>query len=106
MLQVWALWLLIRAARAAEAKAIPAAPHERDQVAGVRQLRVGRDERLACDSGISAQRENVGHPFTLHPVEDLARPVRRVGAREVRHRLDVVLALDARDELERLLPRS
>src|SRR5437773_11150664 len=55
---------------------------------------------------MSAQREHVGDTFSLHPVQYLARPVGGVGAREMSHRLDVVVPLDSRHQLERLLSRA
>ena len=52
---------------------------------------------------VAAEREHVRDSLSLHPVEDLARPVCRVRAREVGHGLDVVVALDSSHKLESLL---
>ncbi len=104
MAPVRALRMLLRAARGADAEAISRPAQERHQVAAVLELRIGGHERLARAGRVATQREDVRDPLALHPVEDRARFIGGVRAREVRHRLDVVLALDARDELERLVP--
>src|SRR6266581_33553 len=104
MCLVGALRMLLGAARGPDAEAISRPPQERDEVAAVLEVRIGRHERLAGTRRVATQREDVRDPLALHPVEDRARFVGGVRTREVRHRLDVVLALDACDELERLLP--
>ena len=69
----------------------------------MRQLRIHRREGLSGHGWVAAQREHVGDAFTLHPVEDLTRAVGAVRACEMRHRLDVVVPLDACHKLERLV---
>ena len=104
MVLVGALRMLLGAARGADAESIAGPAQKRDEVAAVLEVRVGSHERLAGAGRVATQREDVRNTLTLHPVEDRARFVSGVRARQVRHGLDVVLALDARDELERLVP--
>src|SRR5260370_32988365 len=64
---------------------------------------VGGGERLARVLRVASQRKDVGDPFPLHPVENLASPIGGVRAREMGHRRNVIVALDPRHKLERLL---
>src|ERR1700674_5307691 len=103
MLQVWALGMLLGAACGTDTEAVTIAANERDEVAAVSELGISRHETLIRVLWVSAQRQHVGDTLPLHPVKDLARPARRVRAREMRHRLDVILALDPCHQLQRLV---
>ena len=103
VLDVWALGMLFRAARGADAEAVSAPAHKGDEVAPVRELRIGGDERLTGCRRVAAKCEHVRDAFALHPVQDLPRPIGGVGACEVGHRFDVVVPFDACHQLECLL---
>src|ERR1700682_6709602 len=103
MLEVGTLGVLLSAARGTDAEPVTVAAHEADQVASMSELWVCRHEWLPGVRRVAAQREDVGDPLSLHPVENPAGAVGRVGAREMGHRLDVVVTLDSSHQLERLL---
>ena len=106
MLERWAFGVLFRTARGADAQSIAAPLDERDEVVSVCQLLLGGRETLIDGGVVAAQREHVGDALALHPVEDLTGAIRIVRAREVSHRLDVVVPLDPRHQVERLLARA
>ena len=95
--------MLFRAARGADAKAVAVAPHELHQVAAVGQRGIDRLERFARPWRVAPKRQHVGDALAFHPVEDPARFVAVVGAGQVGHRLDVVVPLDPRHQLQGLL---
>jgi len=98
--------MFLGAAGGTDPEPVAIAANECDQVAAVGEPRVGRLERLARPRRIPAQSEDVRDALTLHPVQDPAGRIARVGASQVSHGLDVILPLDPGDELQRLLPGS
>src|SRR5258707_7247667 len=73
MALVRALRMLLRAARRADAEAIPRPAQERDQVAAVMELRIGGHERLASAPPVTTQRADACEPLALHPADEWAR---------------------------------
>ena len=77
-----------------------------DQLARVAQPALGRGPLRLALRRVAAQREHVLDPGVAHPVQRRAQLLgRRVDAREVRHRLQAEVLLDAGDDVDRLLAR-
>src|SRR5207248_10812954 len=74
VLDVWALGMLFRAARGADAEAVSAPAHKGDEVAPVRELRIGGDERLTGCRRVAAKCVHVDDAFAVHPVLYIQMP--------------------------------
>ena len=94
----------LREARGADREVVVGAD-QLDQLARVAQAAVGRHPLLRVHAGgrVAAQREHVLDPGVAHAVQRRAQLVDgRADAGEVRHRLQAVVGLDARDDVDRL----
>jgi hypothetical protein len=80
------------------------AADELDELARVLEAALGLDPLLLAGGRVAAQGEDVVDPGRRHLAERVAELVDgRAHAREVRHRLDAVVLLDPRDDLDRLV---
>src|SRR5580693_2672978 len=96
----------LREARGADRERVVGAD-QLDELARVLEAAVGLDPLELPGGGVAAQREHVVDPGGAHLVERRAQLADGgADAREVRHRLQSVVLLDALDDLDRLRARG